>query len=220
MITLYHCADARSFRCLWLLEELALPYHLTMLGFPPRLKAPEFLQVNPTGTVPWLQDGAVGLSESAAILEYLAVRHSPRELAVAADEPVFGDWLNWLHFGEASLATPLATALRYALLEAPEKRLPVVADAYQAQFVARLAPVEAALAGHAYLAADRFTTADISVGYALMLSRPLGLHKGFPEAIQAYWSRLSERPAFQRAKARQKAAMASTAPTATKEVAA
>lgn len=207
MITLYHCADARSFRCLWLLEELALPYELAMLGFPPRMKSPEFLQVHPAGTVPWLQDGPVGLSESVAILEYLAVRHSPRALAVAADEPAFGDWLNWLHFGESSLTTPLAVALRYALLEAPQNRLPAVAEHYQALFMARLQPLATRLAQQADLAAGRFTTADISVGYALMLSRVLGCHEAFPEAVQAYWRRLSERPAFQRAKARQKAAM-------------
>jgi glutathione S-transferase len=52
MITLYHCAGARSFRALWTLEELRLPYELKMLPFPPRVRAKEYLALNPLGTIP------------------------------------------------------------------------------------------------------------------------------------------------------------------------
>ena len=57
MIRLYHCADARSFRPLWALEELGLPYELHILKFPPRLRQPEYLEVNPLGTIPAMKDG-------------------------------------------------------------------------------------------------------------------------------------------------------------------
>ena len=67
--------------------------------------------------------------------------------------------------------------------------------------------MEQALDGHEYLVADRFTAADISVAYALMLSRMLGLHKTFSPTLQAYWSRLQQREAFQAAKRIQKEAM-------------
>ena len=50
MITLYHCDGARSFRPLWMLEELRLPYELKMLPFPPRVFAKEYLALNPLGT--------------------------------------------------------------------------------------------------------------------------------------------------------------------------
>ena len=53
MITLYHCADARSFRPLWALEELALDYELKMLPFPPRMHDRSYLQINPLGTIPY-----------------------------------------------------------------------------------------------------------------------------------------------------------------------
>ena len=52
MITLYHCDAARSFRPLWMLEELGLPYELKMLPFPPRVFAKEYLALNPLGTIP------------------------------------------------------------------------------------------------------------------------------------------------------------------------
>jgi hypothetical protein len=56
-IELWHCADTRSFRVLWALEELGLPYTLHLLPFPPRARAPEYLQVNPLGTIPAFRNG-------------------------------------------------------------------------------------------------------------------------------------------------------------------
>src|SRR5258708_38381007 len=58
MITLYHCHGARSFRPLWMLEEMRLPYELKMLPFPPRVFAKEYLSLNPLGTIPLMIDGA------------------------------------------------------------------------------------------------------------------------------------------------------------------
>ncbi|HEY4986874.1 MAG TPA: glutathione S-transferase N-terminal domain-containing protein, partial [Bradyrhizobium sp.] len=56
MITLYHCDGARSFRPLWMLEELGLAYELKMLPFPPRVFAKEYLAINPLGTIPLMVD--------------------------------------------------------------------------------------------------------------------------------------------------------------------
>ena len=214
MIALYHCNDARSFRCLWLLEEMHLPYELKLMKYPPRLNAPDYLRVNPSGAVPFLQDGDTELFESAAILEYLVTRYPSGDLAVPVDDPAYGPWLSWLHFGEASLTTPLATLLRYAHLEPVERRQPAVANDYREFFFGRLTMVEIALRDHDYLVADRFTAADISVGYALMLGRTLGLHKELPAAVHAYWKRLSDRVAFKAARGAQSAAAVPAEPSA------
>ena len=82
MATLYHCKNARSFRALWALEEIGLPYELKLLPFPPRVLAPEYLQINPLGTIPLLIDGNVKMTKSAAICQYLADRYSKSVLAV------------------------------------------------------------------------------------------------------------------------------------------
>ncbi|MDO9714321.1 glutathione S-transferase N-terminal domain-containing protein [Paracraurococcus sp. LOR1-02] len=71
MIVLHHCSDARFLRPLWTLEETGLPYELHMLPFPPRAAAPDYLAINPLGTIPLLEDGAVRMTESAAICHYL-----------------------------------------------------------------------------------------------------------------------------------------------------
>jgi glutathione S-transferase len=206
MITLYHCMSARSFRPLWMLEELGLPYKLKMLPFPPRVFDKSYLDVNPLGTVPAFFDGDVRMTESAAICQYLAASGGGTTLDVAPGEPGFADYLNYLHFGEATLTFPQTLVLRYAHFETGERRLPQVADDYAKWFLARLRSLERVLTQHDYLAANRFTAADISVGYALLLAEHLGLKSRFTPAVTAYWERLRMRDGFQRAMASQEEA--------------
>ncbi len=208
MIELYHCADARSFRALWALEELGLDYKLHLLPFPPRVREPSYLDVNPLGTIPLLVDGETRMTESAAIVQYLATRAGPNELVVEPGSLDYGAWLNWLHFGEATLTFPQTLVLRYRMLEPPERRLPQAADDYAQWFHSRLRHVERALGDREYLVGGRFTVADISVGYALLLAKSLKIDNGFPPQVAAYWERLKERDGFARAKEAQKAGAA------------
>jgi glutathione S-transferase len=199
MITLYHCAAARSFRPLWTLEELGLPYELKMLPFPPRVLAKEYLGLNPLGTIPLLVDGDTRMTESAAIAQYLVTRYAPTPLVVGTEEPDFGAFLNWLHFGEATLTFPQTLVLRYTQLEPEERRNPQVAADYSKWFFGRLRGLEAAVANSDTVCAGRFTAADISVGYALLLARDIGLSENFTPGVAAYWQRLQARDGFRRA---------------------
>lgn len=205
-MTLYHCWQARSFRALWMLEELGLPYRLEMLPFPPRALAPEYLQINPLGTIPLLLDGPVRMTESAAICHYLVSRHGPTALNVAADEAEYGAFLNWLSFGEATLTFPQTLVLRYSRFEPRERRQPQVADDYARWFLARLRAVDAALASGPFLCGDRFTAADISVGYAVMLTRYTGLSQYLPVNVSDYLARLEARSGYLAARAAEDAA--------------
>ncbi len=202
MIELWHCPDARSFRPLWALEELGLPYELHLLPFPPRVRQPEYLEVNPLGTIPAMRDGETFMTESAAIVQYLVTRYGPSDLAVPADDPAYGAWLNWLHFGEATLTFPQTLVLRYRQFEPGKAE--VVADDYAKWFLSRLRHVDRALETSDWLCAGRFTAADISVGYALLLAHSLKLDDRISPATKAYWQRLKSRPAFLAAKAAQK----------------
>ncbi|MBA2961134.1 MULTISPECIES: glutathione S-transferase family protein [Ramlibacter] len=206
MITLHHCVSARSFRPLWMLEELGLPYELRMLPFPPRVKARAFLELNPLGTIPLLADGSTRMTESAAICHYLCSLAAPTPLQVGPGEPGYADFLNYLHFGEATLTFPQTLVLRYSLLEPPERRQPAVVEDYTRWFLGRLRSLEPLLAGQDHLCAGRFTAADVSVGYALLLAQDLGLAPRFTLAVAAYWQRLQARPAFGRALQAQHAA--------------
>ena len=201
-IQLFHCRDARSFRALWALEELELPYTLELMRFPPRVFVEGYRDVNPLGTVPALIVDGQLMTESSAIPHFLATRFGPSPLAVAPDEPGYAAYLNFLHMGEATLTFPQTIHLRYTMLEPPERRVPQAAEDYAQWFGSRLRNAETMLDGD-YAAAGRFTMADISVGYAVMLAQSIGLEAQVTPGMAAYFDRLSQRPAFQRAKAAQ-----------------
>jgi glutathione S-transferase len=206
--------SARSFRPLWALEEIGVPYELKMLPFPPRVFARGFKDVNPLGTIPAFEEDALFMTESSAICQYLAARYSPGALDVAPHEADFGRYLNFLHFGEATLTFPQTLVLRYAHLEPPERLQPQIVDDYARWFHARLRTLAPLLAAQPYLCAGRFTAADISVGYALMLAELLDLSDGFAPSIAEYWRRLREREGFLRAiRAQEAAALAQDVPT-------
>jgi glutathione S-transferase len=202
-IILYHCISARSFRPLWMLEELGAPYELVMLPFPPRAFARSYLDLNPLGTIPLLIHRDAGaetrMTESAAICQYLCAINAPTPLQVEPAERDFGAYLNALHFGEATLTFPQTLVLRYSRFEPAPKRQPAVAEDYTRWFLARLRTLERVLATREFLCADRFTAADVSVGYALMLAQHLGLESQFTSAVGEYWKRLQTREAYVRA---------------------
>lgn len=204
-ITLYHCANARSLRPLWCLEEMGLDYELINLPFPPRVFAKEYKEINPLGTIPFLIDGDTRMSESSGICHYLTQRYGPTDLALDLDHPDYGSFLNWLYFSDATLTFPQTLVLRYTILEPKERRLPQAAEDYANWFSGRLRYVEDALEDKAFLVADQFTIADIAIGYALHLADTLKPLKDLlgPNA-RAYLERLRARDAFQRSQEKQK----------------
>src|SRR5271167_310915 len=187
MITLYHCTDARSFRPLWALEEIGLPYQLEMLPFPPRFLKREYLAINPLGTIPLLIDGDTRMTESAAICQYLGDRYAGPPLTVARDEPAYGAYLNALHFGEATLTFPQTIVLRYSQMEPPERRLPQAVTDYSRWAIARMRAYEKIKGSAEYAAAGRFTMADISIAYAVMLARTAGNGADVPASLSQYF---------------------------------
>lgn len=201
MIDLYHCDGARSFRALWMLEELGLEYRLRMLPFPPRFRARDYLDINPLGTVPFIIVDGAAMSESAAIVQYLADTHPDGGLAVAPSDPAYADYLNFLHMGEATLTFPQTLYFRYTMLEPPERRNAQVAEDYRRWFLKRLDGAMAMMSGRNYACGDQFTAADISVGYAVKFARALGLGDNLPPAAVEYFRRLAARPAYRRAMA-------------------
>jgi glutathione S-transferase len=203
MITLYHAFNARSFRPLWALEAVGAPYELKMLPFPPRVLAKDYLAINPLGTIPALIDGDLRMTESAAISQYVADRLGQGTLAVAPGDAEYGAYLNWLHFGEATLTFPQTLVLRYRQFE--KDRAPQVADDYAKWFLARTRAVGPAL-DKGFICAGRFTAADISMGYAFMLAGRIGLGDDLPQPAKAYWARLQQQPSFGQAMEAQKAA--------------
>ena len=200
---LYHCADARSLRALWALEEVGAEYELVNMAFPPRATYPGYLDINPLGTVPTFVDGEITLTESTGICHYLGEKFAHTDLRVDPSEPAYGAYLNWMYRSDATLTFPQTIVLRYTRLEPKERRLPQAAEDYTVWYLSRLRSVEAALADREFLCADRFTMADIAVHYALFLGETLGLAERYKPRSRDYLERLKARPAFRRAREKQ-----------------
>ncbi len=96
MLTVFHAPRTRSVRVLWMLEEMGLSYEVRLVDFPRHRADAEFMRLNPAGTIPVLTDGDVVISDSAAILEYLARRHGPTVLAPEASDPTYPAYLQFL----------------------------------------------------------------------------------------------------------------------------
>jgi len=197
---LYHCPNARSVRPLWTLEEMGLDYELVVMPFPPRFEYEGYLDINPLGTVPTFIDGDLTMTESTAICQYLVDKHGPTPLGVTVDDGAYGDYLNWLHRSDTTFTFPQAIVLRYTQLEPEERRLPQAAEDYAIWFHSRLRAVEAALEDKEFLVGDRFTIADIAVGYALQMGERLGLSERYKPSCRRYLASLNARPAYQRAR--------------------
>ena len=127
-IQLYHCKGARSLRPVWTLEEMGIDYDLHVLPFPPRVFKKDYLGTNVLGTVPYMIDGDVHMTESSGMAKYLVDRYGPTPIAVDVDDPEYGAFLNWLFFSDATLTFPQTLFLRYTRLEPEERRVPQVAE--------------------------------------------------------------------------------------------
>ncbi|MDZ7627534.1 MAG: glutathione S-transferase family protein [Parvularculaceae bacterium] len=196
---LYHCQGARSLRCVWALEEMGLQYEIETLPFPPRMFAKHYKEVNPLGTVPALVDGEAVLTESSGICHYLVEKYGPTSFAVSKTEADYARYINWMYRSDATLTFPLTVHFRYTALEPEERRSAQVAEDYKKWFLGRWTSVEAGLEGREYLCAERFTMADICVGYALYFARTLKVEAAMTPNVKRWWERITARPAFERA---------------------
>lgn len=203
--TLYTCAHSRGLRAHWAAEEAGVELDLKVLPFPPRYLAPDYLKLNPLGTVPLLIDGEARMTESCAIAHYLATRAGPSELVVAPGERDYAEYLDFIHHADATITFPQTVFMRFAIFE-KDKGWAEAGEAYAKWFWKRLIKVEERLKNREYLCAERFTVADICVGFALVLAKSVGLDEGVPDSLKAYRERLTSRPAFQRATEREEAA--------------
>lgn len=197
MITVW--GEGRGFRVVWMLEEMGLPYRLRPVDMLAGVENdPEFLAINPAGFIPAIQDGDATMVESVAIMEYLAARHGPTPLVPDPHDPGFPLYQQFLHMGEAGLATFVYLAVVSQIVAPEEERDNWGGREAIKIFESRLALVTRQLEQSPYIAGDRFTAADISVTYALEFAqRTIGFQLG--ETELAYVARTTNRDAYRRA---------------------
>lgn len=211
MITLHHLENSQSIRILWLLEEIGAPYGFEMYDRDPdTMLAPQaYKELSPLGTAPVITDGNLALSESNAIIDYIVDRSSRADLRPAADDPLRADYLFWFHTAQGTLQ-PMQTfgfVLGLATQRSPFLVRPIISKVEQTlkslfiqpRLKAVLSAMETQLAGSEFLAGDRFTAADIAMGYTLYMAKMRGSLAGDYPNIETYVTRMEARPAWQAA---------------------
>lgn len=201
MITLHHVAASRSFRTLWLLEELGLSYDLKHYKITDgSLRDPAFLAKSPAGRVPALEIDNQVIFESAAITQILCESYPDAGLAPQVDDAERAAYLQWLSFAETQASILASLNLQMVFLRPPAKPSVVVLKLEVARLKATLAPLDTVLGTQDWLLGSGFSAADTMLGFNLFAVPYFVDLEPFPN-LRAYVDRMSAREAFQRAKA-------------------
>lgn len=202
MIRLHHVALSRSFRILWLLEEMGLQAQIVTHSIADgSLRQPDYLAKSPAGRVPALEiDGHI-LFESGAITEYLCETQPEHALGRPAGHVERVPYLEWLHYAETMANLIANLNLQWVFLRDPAMRSPTLLKMEARRLALTLRPLEATLAKQDYLLPSGFSAADTMLGWNLLAAPRFVRMDGFP-AIRAYLARVGDRPAYQRARAK------------------
>jgi glutathione S-transferase len=198
-LTLYHASPSRSSVTLWMLEEVGQPYDINLISLSKgeNMKA-DYLAVNPMGKVPTLVHNGAAITELAAICTYLADEFPDAKLSVPIGTPRRGVNLKWLFFNPGCLEPAVIDRA------APRKEAPRRARLGYGDFDTTMNVVADAVSKANFLMGDQFTAADVVIGANLrwgMIFKMIPERKEFVD----YVARLKERPALQRAEAKDKA---------------
>ena len=187
-------------KVLWTCDEIGLPFEREDWGSGFRdTGSAEYLRLNPNGLVPAIVDGDFDLWESNTIIRYLANAYGPAELFPSAprERARIEKWIDWQ-------ATEFNTSWRYAF-QALVRKNPAYSSTADLRAslddwsrCVSILEAQLALTG-SYAASSRFTLADIPIGLSInrWFITPIDERPHYP-AVQAYYERLSERPAFVR----------------------
>jgi glutathione S-transferase len=186
---------ARGLRVAWLCEEIGLVHTFVSVGFPPDIG---YRELNPFGTVPFLQDGHVSMSESIAIMFYVAQKYGPTDALPSADDERFAKVLQFTLLGEASLSSLMTPLLAVRFGAPDDQKRNWSAVGIESRLKGSIERIGDELGDREFLVGSSLTLADISVVTALRIWNR-GVGQDLPATLQAYCERLQERPACKRA---------------------
>jgi len=190
---LYEFGPTRSIRVRWTLQELSAdfePIRVNLLAGENR--RPEFLKINPAGKIPVLVDGDRVLTESVAIVLYLAEKYSHKGLLPAGPNER-GQVNRWLLFAATELEQPLWRISRHTALYPEEQRLAGDVILASGEFKDMASVLEKHMQGRQFVAGDNVSVADLVMAYTLDWGNEYKLLDGSPQLL-AYMKRMYARP--------------------------
>lgn len=190
---LYEFPPTRSIRARWTLQELGVDFEAVRVNMlAGEHKAPAYLKVNPAGKLPALVDGDIVLTESIAIVLYLAEKY-PEKRLIPTDPVQRAELYRWLLFATTELEQPLWRMARNASLYPEDRRLPADIENAREDFKPMAAVLEDHMKGREFVVGDSVSVADFVAAYTLDWASEVGLLEGFPR-LKAYMERMYERP--------------------------
>lgn len=197
-LRIYGVPKSRTFRALWVAEELGIPYENVPVDFTEGAKRPEYLAINPAGKVPAIDDDGFRLSESLAITTYLVKRHGgPLQPGSLQDEARAMQWALW---GATEIERPAIDMVSNRYVLPPERRDAALALSAQQKLERPLAVLEAQLDKAPYLLGGSFTVADLNVSSLLYTAWFNGVDFSPWPRIRDWLERCLKRPAAARAR--------------------
>jgi glutathione S-transferase len=198
MIRLHHVPWGRSFRVLWLLQEMGITPELEVYEIGSRkMQEPGLKNHSPAGRIPALEIDGQTIFESAAILQYLC---ETRPEFGFGRPPGHGErvaYLEALGFAETQASLIEQLNLNHLFLRPPARPSAVVVKLNTARLRATLDALDRMIGGD-YVLPSGFSAADAMLGFNLFAA-PFYVHMDPWPRLQAYWARLQARPAFQAA---------------------
>ena len=161
---LYEFGPTRSIRVRWTLQELGVDFEPVRVNLAAgEHQRPEFLKINPAGKIPVLVDGDLVLTESVAIVLYLAEKYSNKGL-LPTDLEQRAQVNRWLLFAATELEQPLWRISRHTLLYPEAQRLRADVIIASREFKDMATVLEKHMQGREYVVGDRVTVADFVTG--------------------------------------------------------
>jgi glutathione S-transferase len=188
---------ARGLRVAWLCEEMGLAHTFVPVSFPPDRS---YRALNRFGTVPFLQDGNVSMSESVAMMLYVAQKYGPTDALPPVDDERFAKILQFTLLGEASLSSLMTPLLAVRFGAPDDQKRNWSAVGIESRLKGTIDRIGDELADREFLVGPGLTLADISVATALRIWGR-GVGQELPATLQAYCERLQQRAACKRAMA-------------------
>lgn len=190
---LYGFGPTRSLRAMWALRELGIDFEFIPVNLVAgEAQTPEFLRLNPAGKLPVLVDGDVVLTESAAIVLYLAEKYPDRRL-LPSDLETRAQVYRWILFAMTELEQPLWRIARHSFIYPEDKRLPADIELAREDFRQMAAVFERHMQGRSYIVGDTLTAADCVTAYLMDWANESELLGDFPQ-LRAYLDRMYARP--------------------------
>ena len=212
-LKIYGIGASRAMRPIWTALELGVPFeHIATPYQGGATRTPEFLAINPNGHIPALIDqrpeGAITVWESMACALYIARVHGQADgQSIAPATPAEeAQALRWTFWAVSELEKDALTVLMHRMAMPQDQRKPELAEQAESRLKVPLAVLEAHLQaqnaqGQAYLAAQRFTVADVCLASVASWLRPAPDLLAHYPAVSAWLKLCVDRPAQAQARA-------------------